>query len=104
MARLRPRGSGAFTGSLLIFMGLLLLLHNYRGFDLTDVVTRWWPLIFIFWGGVKLYERTAGAKEAQPGGSRITAGGAVVVVRGPGLGRCRVPGCPPAQPGPRLVR
>jgi hypothetical protein len=80
MARLRPRGSGAFGGFLLIFIGLLLLLHNYRGFDLTDVITRWWPLIFIFWGGIKIYERTAGAKGAQPGTSRITAGEVFLVL------------------------
>src|SRR5438270_8824274 len=81
MARLRPRGSGVFTGLLLIFIGLLLLLHNYRGFDLTDVITLWWPLILIFWGGIKIYERTAGARGTQPGGSRIT-GGEVFLVLG----------------------
>ena len=74
MAGLRPRGSSVFSGLVLIFIGLLLLLHNYRGFELTGVILRWWPLILIFWGAIKIYERTAGARASQPGASRITAG------------------------------
>ncbi len=81
MARLRPRGSSVFSGLVLIFIGLLLLLHNYRGFELAGVVLRWWPLILIFWGAIKIYERTAGARGSQAGGSRIT-GGEVVLVLG----------------------
>jgi Putative adhesin/Domain of unknown function (DUF5668) len=81
MSRLRPRGSSVFGGLLLIFIGLLLLLHNYRGFDLTDVFVRWWPLILIFWGAIKIYERTAGARTAPPGAARIT-GGEVFLVLG----------------------
>jgi len=74
MARLRPRGSSIFSGLVLIFIGLLLLLHNYHGFELTGVILRWWPLILIFWGAIKIYERTTGARGVQPGASRITAG------------------------------
>jgi len=81
MARLRPRGSSVFSGLVLIFIGLLLLLHNYRGFDLTDIVFRWWPLILIVWGGIKIYERTAGARSGQAGTSRIS-GGEVALVFG----------------------
>src|SRR5713226_4501841 len=62
MARLRPRGSSVFSGLVLIFIGLLLLLHNYRGFELTGVILRWWPLILIFWGAIKIYERTTGGE------------------------------------------
>src|SRR6202030_4662835 len=80
MASLRPRGSSVFSGLVLIFIGLLLLLHNYRGFDLTGIILHWWPLILIFWGGVKIYERTAGARGSQPGASRITSGEIVLVV------------------------
>src|SRR5258706_16426650 len=72
MASLRPRGSSVFSGLVLIFIGLLLLLHNYRGFDLTGIILHWWPLILIFWGAIKIYERTAGARGLQPGASRIT--------------------------------
>src|SRR5258706_13560692 len=73
MASLRPRGSSVFSGLVLIFIGLLLLLHNYRGFDLTGIILHWWPLILIFWGAIKIYERTAGARGSQPGASRITS-------------------------------
>jgi Putative adhesin/Domain of unknown function (DUF5668) len=80
MATLRPRGSSVFSGLLLIFIGLLLLLHNYRGFELTDVFLRWWPLILIFWGAIKIYERTARARVSQPGASRITSGEVFLVL------------------------
>src|SRR6266478_4798289 len=80
MSRLRPRGSSVFSGLILIFIGLLLLLHNYRGFELTGVILRWWPLILIFWGAIKIYERTAGARGTQPGASRITSGEVFLVL------------------------
>src|SRR6266478_2567715 len=80
MPSLRPRGSSVFSGLLLIFIGLLLLLHNYRGFDLTSFFGRWWPLILIFWGAIKIYERTAGTRGSQPGASRITSGEVFLVL------------------------
>jgi len=80
MAGLRPRGSSVFSGLILIFIGLLLLLHNYRGFELTGIILRWWPLILIFWGAIKIYERTAGARGVQPGASRITSGEVFLVL------------------------
>jgi len=80
MAGLRPRGSSVFSGLILIFIGLLLLLHNYRGFELTGIILRWWPLILIFWGAIKIYERTAGARGVQPGTSRITSGEVFLVL------------------------
>jgi hypothetical protein len=80
MSSLRPRGSSVFSGLVLIFIGLLLLLHNYRGFELTVVILHCWPLILIFWGAIKIYERTAGARGSQPGASRITSGEVVLVV------------------------
>jgi len=49
MASPRPRGSSIFSGLILLFIGVLLLLHNYRGFELSDVVLHWWPLVLIFW-------------------------------------------------------
>ena len=80
MSRLRPRGSSVFSGLILIFIGLLLLLHNYRGFERTGVILRWWPLILIFRGGIKIYERTAGARGSPPGASRITSGEVFLVL------------------------
>jgi len=44
------------------------------------VVVHWWPLVLIFWGGIKLYERTAGRRAVEPGASRITGGEVVLVV------------------------
>jgi DUF4097 and DUF4098 domain-containing protein YvlB len=70
----RPRGSSIFSGLILIFVGALLLLHNYRGFELSRVFLHWWPLLLIFWGAIKLYERTAGSRYAGTGGARITPG------------------------------
>src|SRR5258708_36849428 len=81
MAGPRPRGSSIFSGLILLFIGLLLLLHNYRGFELSDVVLHWWPLVLIFWGAIKLYERTANRPAGQAGGSRST-GGEVLPVLG----------------------
>ena len=80
MANSRPRGSGIFSGLLLIFVGLLLLMHNYRGFELSRVFFEWWPLLLIVWGAIKLYERTAGARAGQPGAARITGGEIFLVI------------------------
>jgi hypothetical protein len=80
MSSLRPRGSSVFSGLILIFIGLLLLLHNYRGFELSGIIIRWWPLILIFWGAIKIYERTAAARGSQPGAARITSGEVFLVL------------------------
>jgi hypothetical protein len=76
---LRPRSSGIFGGLVLITFGLLLLLHNYRGFEFHDVFRHWWPLIIIFWGVLKLYERTASTSQ-EPGATRTTAGEIFLII------------------------
>jgi hypothetical protein len=76
----RPRGSSIFSGLILIFIGTLLLLHNYRGFELGRVFLHWWPLLLIFWGALKLYERTVGSRSGDPGGARITPGEVFLVL------------------------
>jgi DUF4097 and DUF4098 domain-containing protein YvlB len=81
MANSRPRGSSLFSGMILIFVGLLLLLHNYRGLDIRTVLGHWWPLLLIVWGAVKLYERTAASRAGDPGSARIT-GGEILLVFG----------------------
>src|SRR5260370_4415973 len=81
MANLRTRGSSFFPGLLLLFVGLLLLLHNYRGLGIVDVSGHWWPLILIFWGGIKLYERMAASRAGDPGAAKIT-GSEVFLVLG----------------------
>ena len=74
MAYLRPRGSSLFSGLVLILVGALLLLHNYHGFSITRALGHWWPLILIFWGAIKLYERTAASRAGAAGAARITPG------------------------------
>src|SRR5713101_4277769 len=81
MANLRRRGSSFFPGLLLLFVGMLLLLHNYRGVSIGEVIGHWWPLILIFWGGIKLYERMAASRAGDPSAAKIT-GGEVFLVLG----------------------
>src|SRR5712691_7226602 len=80
MANLPRRSSSLFPGLLLLFVGLLLLLHNYRGLDVFTVIGRGWPLILIFWGAVKLYERMAASRAGDPGAARITPGEVFLVL------------------------
>ena len=77
----RPRSSGLFSGLVLISVGALLLMHTYGHLDLHDFFVRWWPLMIIFWGAVKLYERTVGRRFGTGDGGRIT-GGEVLLVLG----------------------
>lgn len=79
MAPIRSRSSGLFSGLVLISVGILLLLHNYAGLDLTSFFTRWWPLLIIFWGVIKLYERTLGRRFGGSGGG-ITGGEVFLVL------------------------
>jgi DUF4097 and DUF4098 domain-containing protein YvlB len=80
MTNLRPRGSSIFSGLILIFVGALLLLHNYRGYHIGRLIYHWWPLILIIWGAVKLYERTAGAQWSGASTARITPGEILLVL------------------------
>jgi DUF4097 and DUF4098 domain-containing protein YvlB len=80
MANARLRRSSLFPGLALISVGVLLLLHNYRGFSIGQFVHHWWPLILIFWGAIKLYERTAASRSGDPGSARITVGEILLVL------------------------
>src|SRR5215831_19750474 len=64
----RPPTSGVFSGLLLIVFGALLLLHNYGHLSLRNAFGHWWPLIFIFWGATKLYERTLAQRQGRSSG------------------------------------
>jgi DUF4097 and DUF4098 domain-containing protein YvlB len=80
MAQSRQRSNGIFSGLVLITVGALLLLHNYRGLELGDLLYRWWPLALIFLGLIKLYERTVASRNPDSGSTRITAGEIFLVV------------------------
>ena len=80
MARTPSRSSGLFTGLVLISAGLLLLLHNYGHLDFGAFFLRWWPLLIIFWGLVKLYERTVGRRFGGSDGGGVTAGEVLLVL------------------------
>ena len=73
MANSGPPRRSLFPGLALLFVGLLLLVHNYRGVDIPHLLGHWWPLLFIFWGAIKLYERTAASRSGQTT-SAISAG------------------------------
>jgi len=51
-----------------------LLLHQYGGFSIGQFFRHWWPLIFIFWGAIKLFERTTASRAGNAAASPITAG------------------------------
>lgn len=76
----RQRGSGIFTGLVLITVGVLLLLHNYRGLELGDMLVHWWPLLLIFLGLIKLYERVMAGRGGDPSSARITGSEVLLVV------------------------
>src|SRR5215467_2491011 len=75
----RARTSGVFSGALMIVFGFILLAHNYGHLNLARLFGHWWPLIFIFWGGMKLYERTLAQRQGRTAGW-ITPGEVGLVV------------------------
>jgi LiaI-LiaF-like transmembrane region len=75
----RPRTTGVFSGLLLIVFGFLILLHNYGHLQLGGIFKHWWPLIFIFWGASKLYERTLAQRQGRSAGW-ITPGEVFLVI------------------------
>jgi DUF4097 and DUF4098 domain-containing protein YvlB len=81
MADSRSPQRSLFPGLALLFFGLLLLAHNYRGLDIFHLFRYWWPLIIIFWGAIKLYERAVAARSGQAGAPTIS-GGEIFLVLG----------------------
>ena len=69
-----------FPGLALLFVGLLLMVHNYRGLDISRLFHYWWPLIIIFWGAIKLYERAVASRSGQS--APTISGGEVLLVLG----------------------
>jgi len=80
MANSGPPRKSLFPGLALLFVGLLLLVHNYRGVDIPHLLGHWWPLLFIFWGAIKLYERTVASRSGQASASPISGGEVILVI------------------------
>jgi DUF4097 and DUF4098 domain-containing protein YvlB len=80
MADSRPSQRSLFPGLALLFVGVLLLVHNYRGLDISHLFQYWWPLIIIFWGAIKLYERAVATRSGQ--GASTISGGEIFLVLG----------------------
>ncbi|MGC1620391.1 MAG: DUF4097 family beta strand repeat-containing protein [Candidatus Acidiferrum sp.] len=80
MARSRQRTSGIFTGLVLLTVGVILLLHNYRGLEIGDLLIHWWPLALIFLGLIKLYERMVAGRSDDPGSARVSGGEVLLVI------------------------
>jgi hypothetical protein len=78
MAGTQARSSGLFSGLVLISVGVLLLLHSYGHLELSGFFRHWWPLLIIFWGVIKLFERTVGRQF----GSGTISGGELLLVFG----------------------
>jgi len=76
MAGTPTRSSGLFTGLVLISSGAILLLHYYGHLELSEFFRHWWPLLIIFWGVIKLVERTLGRRF---GGGALTGGELLLV-------------------------
>ncbi|HET7108757.1 MAG TPA: DUF5668 domain-containing protein [Candidatus Acidoferrum sp.] len=74
------RSSGLFSGSVLIFFGVLLLLQNYGHLEIGGFFKHWWPVLIILWGAIKLYERTAGRRFGGGDGGRTAGGEAGLVL------------------------
>lgn len=70
----RPLQRSIFPGLALLFVGLLLLVHNYGSLDIGHLITHWWPLLIIFWGAIKLFERGVASRSGHPGASPVSAG------------------------------
>ena len=69
-----------FPGLALLFVGALLLVHNYRGLDISQLFRYWWPLIITLWGAIKLYERAMASRSGQH--VSTISGGEILLVLG----------------------
>jgi hypothetical protein len=76
----RTRYGSIFSGALLVLAGGVLLVHSYHPeLQLWGLIHRWWPLLLIFWGVVKLYERMAAKRAGAVPSGNVTGGEALLV-------------------------
>lgn len=79
MPHQNDRSSGLFSGIVLITVGVLFLLWTYGGIHLGSVLVHFWPLLLIFWGLVKIFERTWAQRQGRTAGW-ITPGEVFLVI------------------------
>ncbi len=76
------RPASIFTGLVLLLFGVLFLVRNFRGdLGIGHILAKWWPLLLIFWGLIKLYERMAAQRQGTTAPRTIT-GGEILLVLG----------------------
>lgn len=80
MSNSLPPQRSLFPGLALLLVGVLLLVHNYRGLDISHLFRYWWPLIIIFWGAIKLYERAVASRSGRV--ASTISGGEILLVFG----------------------
>jgi hypothetical protein len=75
MSNGRYRRGSRFTGVVLILLGVLFLLHNFRPeIQAWAILDRWWPLLLILWGVARLFENIAARRSGQTPGPVLTGG------------------------------
>lgn len=79
MPNQNDRSSGLFSGIVLVTVGILFLLWTYGGIHLGSVLVHFWPLLLIFWGLVKIFERTWAQRQGRTAGW-ITPGEVFLVI------------------------
>jgi DUF4097 and DUF4098 domain-containing protein YvlB len=81
MSNGRVRHGSIFSGAVLLLVGVLLLVHSYHpGLEMWGLFSRWWPLLLIFWGAVKIYERRAAKRAGVAALGNVTGGEVLLVV------------------------
>jgi hypothetical protein len=81
MSNGRVRHGSIFSGAVLLLVGVLLLVHSYHPeLEMWGLFSRWWPLLLIFWGAVKLYERRAAKRAGGAALGNVTGGEVLLVV------------------------
>ena len=77
--RRRRRPRSAFAGVLLIFIGIILLIHQVvPGVNLTYWIRHYWPVLIILWGVSKLIDRLQ-EREGAPRPALLTGGEFVLI-------------------------
>jgi DUF4097 and DUF4098 domain-containing protein YvlB len=81
MSNGRVRHGSIFSGAVLLLVGVLLLAHSYHPeLEMWGLFSRWWPLLLIFWGAVKLYERRVAKRAGGAALGNVTGGEVLLVV------------------------